>query len=33
MHQNCIHYQLIGGRAIEVEKDDWYDYCTADPEE
>lgn len=28
MHDNCVHYQYIGGRMVEVGKDDWYDYCT-----
>lgn len=32
-HENCIHYQLIGGRAVEVGKNDGYDYCTAEAEE
>jgi hypothetical protein len=27
----CVHYQLNDGRAVEVEKDQPYEYCTADP--
>lgn len=30
-HEKCIHYQYIEGRMVEVDKDDWYDYCTAEP--
>jgi hypothetical protein len=33
MHDKCVHYQLIEGAAVEVEKDDWFDYCTDDPDE
>ena len=33
MHENCLHYQLIRGEAIEVEKGDYYDYCTDDDDD
>ena len=27
---SCIHYQLTGGSALQVEKGEPYDYCTND---
>jgi hypothetical protein len=28
----CIHYRLIDGAAVEVEPGEAFDYCTNDPE-
>lgn len=33
MHENCVHYQYHGSQVIQVEKDDWFDYCTNDWDE
>jgi len=33
-HENCAHYQFVEGtRMVEVDKDDWFDYCTDDEDE
>jgi hypothetical protein len=33
VHESCIHYQLTGGQAIQVDKDEPYDYCTDDADD
>lgn len=32
-HIDCIHYQQIEGNMVQVEKNDWFDYCTAEPDD
>ena len=32
MHENCLHYQLIRGEAIEVEKGDYYEITDGLPQ-
>jgi hypothetical protein len=32
-HESCVHYQLIGGLTVQVEKGALYDYCTDDKDD